>query len=294
MMETIVNARNITKFYGDFKALDRVNFSIPTGAITGLIGPNGAGKTTTLKALLGLCDFDGELDVAGRDPRKSRHKLMEDVCFIADVGILPRWMKVDRALDFVDSVHPRFDRSRADTFLANTEIKRRSKIKDLSKGMITQLHLALVMSIDVELLVLDEPTLGLDIIYRKEFYDRLLNDYYDGNRTVIISTHQVEEIETLLTHLMFIDRGQIVLDMAMSNIPDQFVEVLVKTGNLDAAMALGPIHTRNMLGKKACLFENRSADELAHFGELHTPSVADLFVAKMKSNKLNERVNVDE
>ncbi|MBT8146686.1 MAG: ABC transporter ATP-binding protein, partial [Gammaproteobacteria bacterium] len=222
-MNTIVNASNLTKFYGDFKALDGVDLAIQSGAIAGLIGPNGAGKTTTLKALLGLCDFDGELTVAGRDPRIARHKLMEEVCFIADVGILPKWMKVRQALEYVEGVHPKFSRDRAERFLATTDIKSGSRIKALSKGMVTQLHLALVMAIDVQLLVLDEPTLGLDILYRKEFYDRLLNDYFDGDRTVIISTHQVEEIETLLTELVFIDRGQIVLDIAMSDIAARFV-----------------------------------------------------------------------
>ncbi|MEZ5491590.1 MAG: ABC transporter ATP-binding protein [Gammaproteobacteria bacterium] len=293
-METVVKANSLSKHYGKFQALDGINLSIPAGAIAGLIGPNGAGKTTTLKALLGLCDFDGELLVVDRDPRKSRHKLMEDVCFIADVGILPRWMKVSQAIDYVEGVHPRFQRDKAEAFLATTEIKRNSRIKALSKGMVTQLHLALVMSIDVKLLVLDEPTLGLDIIYRKEFYDRLLNDYYDGGRTVIISTHQVEEIETLLTHLLFIDRGRIVLDLPMSSIADRFIEVLVRAEDLDEAMELHPIYTRNLLGKKACLFENCSREQLSRFGELHTPGVSDLFVAKLRSTKLQGGVSANE
>jgi ABC-2 type transport system ATP-binding protein len=284
-MNTIVEARSLTKHYGKFKALDGVELSIQTGAITGLIGPNGAGKTTTLKALLGLTDFEGELNVVGRDPRVARHRLMEDVCFIADVGILPKWLKVSQALEYVDGVHPRFDRKKAEALLSTTEIQSGAKIKALSKGMVTQLHLALVMAIDVKLLVLDEPTLGLDIIYRKEFYDRLLNDYFDGNRTVVISTHQVEEIETLLTHLVFIDRGRIVLDLPMSELPDRFIEVLVKAEDLPAAQALGPIHTRALLGKRACLFENCAREQLSVFGELHTPGVSDLFVAKMKSRK---------
>lgn len=287
-MESIVKARSLSKFYGSFCALDHVDLDIPPGAITGLIGPNGAGKTTTLKALLGLCDFEGELQVVGRDPRIARHKLMEDVCFIADVGILPRWMKVQQSLDYVEGVHPRFNRSRAEAFLATTEIRRSNRIKALSKGMITQLHLALVMAIDVKLLVLDEPTLGLDIIYRKEFYDRLLNDYYDGDRTVIISTHQVEEIETLLTHLLFIERGRLVLDLPMSAIAERYIEVLVSAEALDQALALKPIHVRSLLGKKACLFENRTREELRQFGDLHTPGVSDLFVAKMKSHSLRQ------
>jgi len=293
-MNTIVNANKLTKFYGDFKALDGVDLAIQTGAITGLIGPNGAGKTTTLKALLGLCDFDGELAVVGRDPRKARHKLMEEVCFIADVGILPKWMKVKQALDYVEGVHPKFSRDRAERFLATTEIKSGSRIKALSKGMITQLHLALVMAIDVQLLVLDEPTLGLDILYRKEFYDRLLNDYFDGDRTVIISTHQVEEIETLLTELIFIDRGRIVLDITMSDIADRFVEVRVSAAQFAELSKLKPIYTRDMLGLKSCIFEGRSRDELSRFGELHTPGVSDLFVAKMKAQTIVEGAATDE
>jgi len=293
-MNAIVEARSLSKYFGEFKALDEVDLSIQSGAITGLIGPNGAGKTTTLKALLGLCDFDGDLSVVGRDPRIARHKLMQDVCFIADVGILPKWMKVRQALDYVEGVHPRFSRDRAERFLSTTEIQRDSRIKTLSKGMITQLHLSLVMAIDVQLLVLDEPTLGLDILYRKEFYDRLLNDYFDGDRTVIISTHQVEEIETLLTELIFINRGRIVLDIAMSDIAERFVEVHVTPDQFSEIAKLNPIYTRNMLGRKACIFENISRDQLAPYGELYTPGVSDLFVAKMKSRKLDEGGAADE
>ena len=218
--------------------------TIPSGAISGLIGPNGAGKTTTLKALIGLCDVDGELIVAGRDPRRARHKLMEDVCFIAAVGILPKWLKVSQVIDYVEAVHPRFDRKKAEKFLSTTDIPANKRIKELSKGMVTQLHLALVMSIEVQLLVLDEPTLGLDIIYRKELYDRLLNDYYDGNRTIIISTHQVEEIETLLSHLLFINKGKIVLDTLMSELCEVYTEVLVDADKMAEADACGPIHVR--------------------------------------------------
>lgn len=284
-MTTLVETRSLTKHYGDFRALDGVDLNIPRGAISGLIGPNGAGKTTTLKALLGLCDVQGELSVAGRDPRQSRHRLMEEVCFIADVGILPRWMRVNQIIDFVASVHPRFSRERAAAFLATTEIPPRKKIKELSKGMITQLHLALVMAIDVQLLVLDEPTLGLDIIYRKEFYDRLLNDYFDGERTIIISTHQVEEIETLLSQLIFIDRGRIVLDTMMSNLPAHYSELIVHPDRLAEAEALKPIHRRSLLGKQALIYENQSRERLAELGEVQTPSVADLFVAKMRSTR---------
>ena len=250
-----------------------------------MIGPNGAGKTTTLKALIGLCDVDGELIVAGRDPRRARHKLMEDVCFIADVGILPKWLKVSQLIDYVEAVHPRFDRKKAEKFLSTTDIPANKRIKELSKGMVTQLHLALVMSIEVQLLVLDEPTLGLDIIYRKEFYDRLLNDYYDGNRTIIISTHQVEEIETLLSHLLFINKGKIVLDTLMSELCEVYTEVLVDADKMAEADACGPIHVRELLGKKSYTFESVPKERLEVLGELQTPSVADLFVAKLKEDR---------
>lgn len=293
-MTSIVTARSLEKYYGKFKALDGIDLDIAAGSITGLIGPNGAGKTTTLKALIGLCDFDGELNVAGRDPRVARHRLMEDVCFIADVGILPKWIRVDQLIDYVESVHPKFDRDMAETFLAATDIPARKRIKALSKGMVTQLHLALVMAIDVRLLVLDEPTLGLDIIYRKEFYDRLLNEYCDGDRTVIVSTHQVEEIEQLLTHLVFIDKGRIVLDSEMSEIPQRFVQVAVRHGDTEAALSLGPIHVRNVMGQKICIFENQPRESLARFGELHTPGVSDLFVAKMKSSKHQPEARINE
>ena len=281
-MTNIVEARGLRKHYGRFKALEGVDLSIQAGAITGLIGPNGAGKTTTLKALLGLCGFDGELSVVGRDPRHGRHRLMEDVCFIADVGILPKWMKVSQVLEYTEAVHPRFDRRRAEGFLSTTRIPAEKKIKALSKGMVTQLHLALVMSIEVKLLVLDEPTLGLDIMYRKEFYDRLLNDYYDGNRTIIISTHQVEEIEALLTQLVFINEGRIVLDRQMDELGESFIELLVGQQELARAEALHPLSKRSLLGKHALIFEDVPRTTLAELGELSTPSVSDLFVAKMK------------
>ena len=284
-MSNIVEAKSLTKNYGSFTALDGVDLTIPRGAISGLIGPNGAGKTTTLKALIGLCDVDGELSVAGRDPRIARHKLMEDVCFIADVGILPKWLKVSHLIDFVEAVHPRFVRKKAEKFLNTTDVPANKRIKDLSKGMVTQLHLGLVMAIEVQLLVLDEPTLGLDIIYRKEFYDRLLNDFYDGNRTIIISTHQVEEIETLLSHLVFISKGKIVLNSSMSDLSDIYTEVLVDAGMLEQAEALQPLYVKEFLGKKSCTFESVSREQLKILGELHTPSVADLFVAKLKEEK---------
>ncbi len=284
-MTNIVHARSLQKSYGQFKALDGVDLDIPAGSICGLIGPNGAGETTTLKALIGLCDVEGELTVAGRDPRVARHKLMEEVCFIADVGILPKWLRVSQVLDYVEGVHRKFDRAKAIKLLSTTEIPSNKRIKELSKGMVTQLHLALVMSIEVQLLVLDELTLGLDIIYRKEFYDRLLNDFVDGNRTIIISTHQVEEIETLLSHLVFIKRGAIVLDASMAELAEIYTEVLVTPDKRAQADALGPIHVRELLGKKSYTYEAVPKAELKVLGELHTPTVADLFVAKMKDAK---------
>ena len=284
-MTNIVHARSLHKSYGNFKALNGVDLNIPAGAICGLIGPNGAGKTTTLKALIGLCDVEGELRVVNRDPRVARHKLMEDVCFIADVGILPKWLKVFQVLDYVEGVHPKFDRAKAVNLLSTTQIPTNKRIRELSKGMVTQLHLAIVMAIEVQLLVLDEPTLGLDIIYRKEFYDRLLNDFFDSNRTIIISTHQVEEIETLLSHLVFINRGAIVLDSPMSELAEIYTEVLVSPEKRAHADALGPIHVRELLGKKSYTFEAVPKSALKELGELHTPSVADLFVAKMKDSR---------
>jgi len=284
-MSNIVEARALTKTYGSLKALDGINLTIPTGAISGLIGPNGAGKTTALKALIGLCDVEGELNVAGMDPRAARHKLMEDVCFIADVGILPKWFKVSQLIDYVAGVHPKFDRIKTGEYLSTTDIPANKRIKELSKGMVTQLHLALVMAIDVKLLVLDEPTLGLDIIYRKEFYDRLLNDYYDGDRTIVISTHQVEEIEALLTHLNFINNGEIVLSAMMTDLADIYTEVVVDPEQIAQADALNPIHIRELLGKKSYTFESVPKAQLQPLGEIYTPSVADLFVAKMKDSR---------
>lgn len=280
-MSEIVEVRNVSKHFGDFAALNDVSFTISPGSIVGLIGPNGAGKTTTLKSILGLTDFDGEMSVLGEDPRSGRHKIMERVCFIADVGVLPRWLRVSDAIDYIEGIHPRFNRDRAEVMLAETKISKRHKVKELSKGMVTQLHLALVMAIEVDLLVLDEPTLGLDILYRKAFYERLLNDYFDNQTSIIISTHQVEEIESLLTHLLFINGGSIVLDCPMDEIDEIYSEVLVPPDNVQRANALAPIHSRDILGQKAMIFENVPREELESLGELHVPSVADLFVAKM-------------
>lgn len=284
-MTSVVSARNVNKQYGDTWAMHDVSFDIEPGAIVGLIGPNGAGKTTTLKAILGLTGFDGSLEVMGRDPRKGRHEIMQNVCFVSDVGILPRWLRVSEALDYVAGVHPAFDRKKAEALLSETDISFGARVKQLSKGMVTQLHLALVLAISVDLLVLDEPTLGLDILYRKAFYDRLLNDYFDHTTSIIISTHQVEEIESLLTHLLFIDRGQIVLDSAMDDLSEKYVEVLVSPEKLDEASALSPIRSREVIGKKSMIFEDVPRSQLEGLGELHVPSVADLFVAKLERAK---------
>ena len=281
-MSEVVHARGLTKSFGDFEALRDVSFDIEAGSIVGLIGPNGAGKTTTLKSLLGLTGFEGELEVLGQDPRRGRHKIMERVCFIADVGVLPRWLKVSDAIDYVEGVHPGFSRAKAEAALKETKISPGQKVKQLSKGMVTQLHLALVMAIDVDLLVLDEPTLGLDILFRKSFYDRLINDYFDHSTSIIISTHQVEEIESLLTHLIFIDGGEIVLNCAMDELPNIYSEVLIAPENVELALEYSPIHVREMLGKRSMVFENVSRESLNKLGEVHTPSVADLFVAKMR------------
>ncbi|MDC0068895.1 ABC transporter ATP-binding protein [Gammaproteobacteria bacterium] len=280
-MSEIVEVRNVSKHFGDFAALDDVSFNISKGSIVGLIGPNGAGKTTTLKSILGLTNFDGEMSVLGQDPRNGRHKIMERVCFIADVGVLPRWLRVSDTLDYIQDIHPRFNRIRAEVMLAETKISKRSKVKELSKGMVTQLHLALVMAIEVDLLVLDEPTLGLDILFRKAFYDHLLNDYFDNETSIIISTHQVEEVESLLTHLLFINEGRILLDCPMDEIGEIYSEVIVPPSKQQQANALLPIYSRDVLGQKAMIFEYLPREELKNLGELHEPSVADLFVAKM-------------
>jgi ABC-2 type transport system ATP-binding protein len=280
-MSEIVKVRKVSKHFGEFAALDNVSFNISPGSIVGLIGPNGAGKTTALKSILGLTDFVGEMSVLGEDPRSGRHKIMERVCFIADVGVLPRWLRVSDAMDYIQGIHPRFNRDRAELMLAETKIPKRNKVKELSKGMVTQLHLALVMAIEVDLLVLDEPTLGLDILFRKAFYERLLNDYFDNETSIIISTHQVEEIESLLTHLLFINEGRIVLDCPMDEIDATYSEVLVPSKNQQRANALAPIHSRDILGQKVMIFENVAKDELRNLGELYAPTVADLFVAKM-------------
>jgi ABC-2 type transport system ATP-binding protein len=285
-MTAVIEARGLKKAYGATTAVDAVSFSIQPGRIVGLIGPNGAGKTTLFKAILGLTHFDGELHVLGRDPRSERNELMQDVCFIADVAVLPRWLRVSQALDFVGGVHPRFDRSRATDFLRKTDIKMSSRVRELSKGMVTQLHLALILAIDARLLVLDEPTLGLDLLFRRQFYDTLLNDYFDKERTIVLTTHQVEEIENLLTDVIFINRGQVVLDSSVETLSDRYVQLTVTTERAAHARQLNPFYEREVFGRVAMFFEGRAASELSAFtqggGELRTPSVADLFVAKMQ------------
>jgi ABC-2 type transport system ATP-binding protein len=280
---TVIEARGLRKVFGTNIALDGIDLRVEQGRILGLIGPNGAGKTTALNAILGLTSYQGELKVLGRDPWHDRDQLMQDVCFIADVAVLPRWIRVSQALEYVAGVHPRFDRAKAESFLSKTTIRLTSKVKELSKGMVVQLHLALVLSIDAKLLVLDEPTLGLDILYRKQFYDSLLNDYYDRDRTIVISTHQVEELEHIFTDLMFIDRGRNVLSCSMEEFESRYVEVAVKPDQAAAARALKPIYERQLFGRSILLFDLKlnpvDRQQLGTFGEVHTPSIADLFVA---------------
>jgi ABC-2 type transport system ATP-binding protein len=274
-----IEARGLRKAFGTTVALDGVNLRVEEGRILGLIGPNGAGKTTALNAILGLIPYQGELRVLGRDPWNERDQLMRDVSFIADVAVLPRWIRVSQVLDYLAGVHPRFDRAKAERFLAKTTIGRASKVRELSKGMVAQLHLALVMAIDARLLVLDEPTLGLDILYRKQFYDSLLNDYFDRCRTIVVTTHQVEEIQDVLTDVMFINRGRIVLESSMEELELRYVEVTVHPDHLDAARALKPIYERQVFGRSILLFDHVDRQQLAALGDVRTPSIADLFVA---------------
>ena len=281
-MNAVVTANGLSKRYKNTVALDRASFQIQPGRIVGLIGPNGAGKTTALKAILGLTDFQGELNVLGLDPRRQRDRLMEQVCFIADVAVLPRWLKVHEAVDFVAHVHPRFDRAKCEAFLARTKLAPQQRVRQMSKGMIVQLHLALVMAIDARLLVLDEPTLGLDILYRKQFYQNLLEDYFDENKTIIVTTHQVEEIEHILTDLMFIRDGKIVLDADMDSLGERFAEVLVNADRAADARALKPLDERQVFGKSIFLFNGVERARLEALGEVRRPSVSDLFVATMK------------
>jgi len=274
-----IEAHGLRKTFGSTVALDGIDLNVEEGRILGLIGPNGAGKSTALNAILGLTPYQGELKVLGRNPWAERERLMRDVCFIADVAVLPRWLRVNQAVDYVAGVHPRFDRAKAEAFLAKTSIKRTSRVRELSKGMVAQLHLALVMAIDARLLVLDEPTLGLDLLYRKQFYDTLLNDYFDHTRTIIVTTHQVEEVQHVLTDLMFIDRGRVVLSCSMEAFEARYLELTVRSDQVAAARALKPINERQLLGRSVLLFDQADPAQLAALGEVRTPSIADLFVA---------------
>jgi ABC-2 type transport system ATP-binding protein len=280
---TCIEAHGLRKAFGSTVAVDGIDLHVEEGRILGIIGPNGAGKSTALNAILGLISYEGELRVLGRDPWRERDQLMREVSFIADVAVLPRWIRVRQLLDYVAGVHPRFDRAKAEAFLAKTTIKHSSKVRELSKGMVVQLHLAVIMAIDARLLVLDEPTLGLDILFRKQFYDSLLNDYFDGTRTIVVTTHQVEEIQDVLTDVMFIDRGRIVLSCSMEDFESRYVEVMVTPQNVGAARALAPLHERQVLGRSILLFDGADRGQLAALGDVRTPSIADLFVAVMRN-----------
>ncbi|MFZ1906808.1 MAG: ABC transporter ATP-binding protein [Steroidobacteraceae bacterium] len=281
-MTAVVEARGLAKSYGATRALDGVSFTVEPGRIVGLIGPNGAGKTSALKAILGLTSFEGELKVLGLDPRSQRNELMREVCFMADVAVLPRWLQVAQALEFVAGVHPRFDRSVAAGFLGKTDIRMDSRVGQLSKGMVTQLHLALILAIDARFLVLDEPTLGLDLLYRRQFYDTLLNDYFDKERTILLTTHQVEEVEQLFTDVIFIKHGQIALNATVEELGRRYVQLTVSADAAGRARELAPFYEREVFGRVAMFFEGRTPAELAPLGDTRTPSIADLFVARMQ------------
>ena len=276
-----IEARGLRKAFGSTVALDGIDLRVEDGRVLGLIGPNGAGKTTALNAMLGLISYEGQLRVLGRDPWNERDELMRDVCFIADVAVLPRWLRVSQALEYMTGVHPRFNRAKAEGFLAKTDIRHTNKVRELSKGMVAQLHLALVMALDVKLLVLDEPTLGLDILFRKQFYDSLLNDYFDQTRTIVVTTHQVDEIQDVLTDLMFINRGRIVLNTSMDEFEKRYAEVRIAPDQLEAARALKPIHERQVLGRSVMVFAGTDRKQLTALGDVRTPGIADLFVAVM-------------
>ena len=293
-MTAVIEARGLIKSYGGTQVVNGVDLNIEAGKIVGLIGPNGAGKTTVIKSILGLTSFDGHLKVLGRDPRSERDALMKEVCFIADVAVLPRWLKVSQALNLVAGIHPRFDRKRAEEFLAKTDIKMDKRVRQLSKGMVTQLHLALILAIDARLLVLDEPTLGLDLLFRRSFYDNLLNDYFDKERTILVTTHQVEEIENILTDVIFLQHGQVKLDAAMDTLGERFTQLIPAAAHVAAARALKPFYEREVFGRVAMLFDGRNAAELAALGETRAPSVADLFVAMLGGGPETPRTGAKE
>jgi ABC-2 type transport system ATP-binding protein len=284
-MTNVIEARGLTKRYGRHTAVDAIDLEVPAGRIVGLIGPNGAGKTSALKAILGLTNFEGSLKVLGKDPSKDRALLMEDVCFIADVAVLPRWARVWQLIEFTEKIHPKFSREKCERYLSTTKVTKDHKVKQLSKGMVAQLHLAIVMAIDVKLLVLDEPTLGLDILYRKQFYTNLLNDYFDEDRSILITTHQVEEVEHILSDLIFIQDGKIALDCSMDEVQERYVELMTTPEHIEAARAMNPLFERVLFGRHIFLYENGNRAELKEMGELHTPSVADLFVATMSGGE---------
>jgi ABC-2 type transport system ATP-binding protein len=284
-MTAIISAKGLTKRYGRTLAVDHIDLEIEPGRIVGLIGPNGAGKTSALKAILGLATFEGSLSVLGKDPARDRAALMEDVCFIADVAVLPRWIRVRELIEITESLHRGFSREKCLHYLSLTKITQDQRVKQLSKGMVAQLHLALVMAIDVRLLVLDEPTLGLDILYRKQFYTSLLNDYFDEQRTIVITTHQVEEVEHILTDLIFIQEGKIALEATMEEVEQRYVELMVRPESADQARRMRPIYERELFGRHIFLYDDADRDALAALGEIHTPSVADLFVATMKGGE---------
>jgi len=286
---TCIEGHGLRKVFGTTVALDRIDLHVEEGHILGLVGPNGAGKTTAVNAILSVTSYEGQLKVLGRDPWRERNALMRDVSFIADIAVLPRWIRVLQLMDYVAAVHPRFNRTRAERFLARTAIKPSRRVRELSKGMIAQLHLALVMAIDAKLLVLDEPTLGLDILYRKQFYESLLNDYFDHTRTILVTTHQVEEVQDVLTDLMFIDRGRIAFECSMDEFESRYFEVMVNPENLAAAQALKPIHQRPVFGRSVLLFDGVERDQLAILGEVRRPSIADLFIALMGDNDVQSR-----
>jgi ABC-2 type transport system ATP-binding protein len=290
---SVIEARGLRKGFGSIVALNGIDLRVEEGRILGLIGPNGAGKSTALHAMLGLTPYEGELRVLGRDPWTERDQLMRDVCFIADVAVLPRWMRVSQAIEYVAGVHPRFDRAKATGFLARTTIRPKSKVRELSKGMVTQLHLALIMAIDARVLILDEPTLGLDLLFRKQFYDSLLNDYFDGNRTIVIATHQVDEVQHLLTDVVFLDRGRVVFDCSMEDCEARYAEVMVAPEHLAAARMLRPVQERQVFGRSVLLFDGADREQLDRLGEVRTPSVADLFVALLgnPANAASQHVN---
>jgi ABC-2 type transport system ATP-binding protein len=284
-MDHIVEAKGLTRKFGDLNAVDHVDFTIPPGAVLGLIGPNGAGKTTLLRALLGLTEYRGELNVLGNSPRTQRSRLMDEVCFIADTAVLPRWMRVEQLLDYASGIHPRFDRSIALSYLKDTDVRLNGRIKNLSKGMMVQVHLALVMAIDARLLILDEPTLGLDILFRKRFFEQLISDYFDQERTIIISTHQVDEVQHILTDVMFLNRGKKILQRSMLEIEEQFVQLNAVGDSAAKAQGIPHLGSQSILGGKAVIYEGIERESLAPLGELRTPSVADLFVAMMGGDK---------